>query len=355
VASLLPREWDLKVADLTAGELTEDDWSQCDAVMVTGMVNQGSGMFETIKEGKRRGKMVVAGGPLVFHLPDDSLSPWVDIIVRGEAEEIAASLVSAMKRRERGVVIRATNWPDMSASPPPRYDLLDMGLYTDMVVQFSRGCPFLCEFCDITLMFGRKVRTKAPEQILAELQILYDLGWRRAVFFVDDNFIGSTNRAKELLRKLIPWMEDRGHPFDFMTQASVNLGKDDELLDLMARAGFHSVFLGIESTDKKSLILTKKFQNAATDLDLACQKINSAGLKVVAGCIIGFDNEEPGADQRLIDFANRNQIPEMFVTMLQAGPGTGLFKRLQAEGRVGVLELTDHLGSQTGLINFEPS
>ena len=224
-----------------------------------------------------------------------------------------------------------------------------------MAVQFSRGCPFQCEFCDITFMYGREVRTKSPDQILQELQILYDLGWRRVVFFVDDNFIGNPSRTKDLLRKLVPWMEERGHPFDFTTQASVNLAADQELLDLMVRAGFWKVFLGIETLDRESLKDAKKFQNAAVDLDQVCEKINRAGLQIIAGCILGFDNERPGADQRLIDFASRNHIPEMFVTLLQAGPGTDLWKRLEKEGRLMFGGFNDNLGSQTGLINFLPT
>jgi radical SAM superfamily enzyme YgiQ (UPF0313 family) len=354
LAAYLPEEWDLRLVELTARPLTEDDWAWCDAIFVTGMAVQFSGIIETIREGRRRGKTVVVGGSWVFHWPREALSAGADIVVKGEGELAVTPLLKALADGDSGIVIEATERPDLAQSLVPRYDLLDMDLYVEMDVQFSRGCPFQCEFCDITLMFGRKVRTKSPRQILAELQTLYDLGWRRFVFFVDDNFIGDPLRAKELLRDLVPWMNQRGHPFDFATQASVNLAADAEMLDLMAQAGFHRVFLGIESPDEESLRSTKKYQNVSVDLDQVCEKITRAGMQIIAGCIVGFDNERPGVDQRLLDFAERNHIPEMFVTMLQVGPGTQLYLRLEREGRLLSRALDDNLGSNTGLINFVP-
>jgi radical SAM superfamily enzyme YgiQ (UPF0313 family) len=232
-----------------------------------------------------------------------------------------------------------------------------MDRYTDMSVQFSRGCPFACEFCDVTLMLGKKVRTKTPVQVLAELEALYRMGWRRAVFFVDDNFLGNPVKTRDLLEALIPWMEARRYPFDFYTQASMNLARHEDLMDLMLRAGFYSVFLGVETTDEESLKRSGKIQNIAMDLDEACEKINRAGLQIIAGCILGFDHERPGADQRLIDFAARRHIPEMFITLLQAGPGTALWKRLQGEGRLLPMdeETLQDYSNQTGLCNFIPT
>jgi radical SAM superfamily enzyme YgiQ (UPF0313 family) len=355
VAALLPQDWNLGLVDATVREVSEDDWESCEVVFVTGMVNQYSGMIETVREGKRRGKAVVVGGPMVFHGPEDALNAGADIVVKGEAEAAMPRLLGALKRKESGTIIETDVKPDMSASPPPRYDLLDLNDYVDMAIQFSRGCPFQCEFCDITLMYGREVRIKTPDQILEELQTLYDLGWRRVVFFVDDNFIGNPSKAKDLLRKLVPWMEQRGHPFEFNTQASVNLAADPELLDLMVSAGFWKVFLGIETLDKENLRKAKKFQNIAVDLDRVCETINRAGLQIIAGCILGFDNELQGADKRLIEFASRTKIPEMFVTLLQAGPGTDLWIRLETECRLMFGGFDDNLGSQTGLINFLPT
>lgn len=355
VAALLPEEWPLRLVDLMARDVTEDDWDHCDVLFVSGMITQSSGMIEIVKEGRRRAKKVVVGGPLAFHTQEPFFDAGADIVVVGEAELAVPVLLDAIERNVSGIVIQTAGRAVLPESPSPRYDLLEMSDYVDMSVQFSRGCPFMCEFCDITLMFGREVRTKSSEQILHELQTLYDLGWRRAVFFVDDNFVGNPSRAKRLLEDLIPWMEERGHPFDFYTQASVNLSADEQLLDLMVRAGFYRVFLGIETTDRESLKQAKKHQNAAMDLDRVCEKISRAGLQIIAGCILGFDNEQAGADQRLIDFSVRNQIPEMFVTLLQAGPGTDLWKRLRAEGRLLPFNMKDSFGSQTGSINFVPT
>ncbi|MBI5572279.1 MAG: B12-binding domain-containing radical SAM protein [Desulfomonile tiedjei] len=355
LAALLPKEWSLTICDMTVRDISEEEWRECDLVMISGLVSQHTGMVEAVREAKRRDKTVVVGGPWAFHMPEIFLDAGADIVVRGEGEVVMPQVLQALENGASGVFIEADRMADMETSPTPRYDLIDMDAYVDMPLQFSRGCPFQCDFCDVTLMLGRKVRTKSPEQIMRELQVLYDMGWRRAVFFVDDNLIGSIAKAKELLRKLIPWMEERGYPFAFYTQASVNLAADDELLELITRAGFYRVFLGIETPDKESLELVSKHQNVGVDLDEVCEKINRAGLQIIAGCIIGFDNERPGADQRLIDFAQRNHIPEMFATLLQASPGTTLFNRLQKENRLVDMAMTDNLGSQTALLNFIPT
>ncbi|MCP4667862.1 MAG: B12-binding domain-containing radical SAM protein [Deltaproteobacteria bacterium] len=352
VASLLPQEWDLKLVDLNVRDLTDHDWREADLVFVTGMAVQGSGILNVIRESKKRGKVVVAGGPLAFHFPEWLIEAGADLVVKGEAEVTMAGLLDHLGREDYGRVVTATELADMTASPPPRFDLLDQEAYTDRSIQFTRGCPFKCEFCDVTHMLGRRVRAKTTDQIISELDILYESGWRRNVFFVDDNFIGHVGKAKDLLQGLIGWMEERKYPFEFITQASVNLGADDVLLDLMVRAGFTHVFLGIETLDEESLKEAKKNQNRGVDLNEVCRKINRAGLHIIAGFIIGFDNESPGADRRFIDFADRNSIPEMVVTPLQAGPGTDLWKRLSQEGRVTEQALDDNMGSQTGLPNF---
>jgi radical SAM superfamily enzyme YgiQ (UPF0313 family) len=355
VAGLLPDDWDLKLVDMTIRDVSEDEWSRSDLVMVSGMTSQCAGILATVREAKRRGKTVVVGGPWAFHFPEDALKAGAAIVVKGEAETTLTALLEALAAGKSGIVIEASEKANLEHTPPPRYDLLEIENYVDMAVQFSSGCPFQCEFCDITLMFGRRVRTKTADQILAELQALYDLGWRRSVFFIDDNFIGNAPKAKALLKALVPWMEERGNPFVFYTQASVNLAADPDLLDLMARAGFYRVFLGIETPDEDSLRAAKKFQNVAADLDRVCRVITEGGLQIIAGCIIGFDGERAGADRRLIDFAVRNSIPEMFVTLLQAGPGTDLWHRLKRENRLLSSEYDENFGSQTGLINFVPT
>lgn len=355
VAAILPQTWDYTLVDLAVRNVSAAEWAEADVVMITGMAVHSTGMLTAIKEAKAHGTLVVVGGPLAFHAPEEFLRAGADILVRGELESIAAELVTAIERRDSGVVLQGAGRPDLATSPIPRFDLLNVDHYLDMGIQFSRGCPFRCEFCDVTTMFGHAFRTKPPSRILEELQIIYDMGWRRHVSFVDDNLIGVPAKAKELLRALIPWMEQRGYPFDFTTQVSVNLARDEELMDLMVRAGFTRVFVGIESPDVESLELSGKHQNVGIDLDQACDVIARAGLQIIAGCIVGFDNEKAGADQRLIDFAVRNQIPEMFITQLQVGPGTDLWTRLEKEGRLLPIVFCDDLGSQTGAVNFVPT
>jgi radical SAM superfamily enzyme YgiQ (UPF0313 family) len=295
------------------------------------------------------------GGPYVTSVPEAAQEAGVDFLVLDEGEITLPLLVEALERGETSGIFRANGEkPDVTSTPIPRFDLLELKAYNEMSVQFSRGCPFQCEFCDIIVLYGRKPRTKTPAQLVAELQALYDLGWRRSVFLVDDNFIGNKRNVKLLLRELGPWMAARGYPFRFSTEASVDLAQDQELLDLMLAANFNAVFLGIETPDTDSLALTQKFQNTRNSLVEAVQKINRSGLRVMAGFIIGFDGEKAGAGDRIIDFVEATAIPQALVSMLQALPDTALWKRLQKEGRLfaGREEANIH---QTTLINFIPT
>lgn len=354
VAALLPKDWELELVDMVFQNISAKQWDECDLVFISGMIVQYKGILEVTREAKKRGKTVVIGGSWVFHFPEDALKEGADIVVKGEGETTLSTLLNALDKKEYGQVISSLEMANLQVSPVPRYDLLDVKGYANMAIQFSRGCPFHCEFCDVTLMLGRKVRTKTPEQILTELQAIYDLGWRRGVLFVDDNFIGNVARAKDLISKLVPWVEKRNRPFDFMTQASVNLASDKKLLDNMYRSGFVRVFLGIETTDEDSLKGAKKYQNVGKDLDQVCSEIARAGFQIIAGAIIGFDNEKKGAGQRLVDFANRNHIPEVLTTLLQVGPGTDLCLRMEREQRLLSLSF-EHLSNNTGLINFVPT
>jgi radical SAM superfamily enzyme YgiQ (UPF0313 family) len=263
--------------------------------------------------------------------------------------------VDAISQGQTQGTFRAIEKPDVTQTPIPRFDLLNHDAYLVMAVQFSRGCPFNCEFCDIINLYGRKPRTKEPSQMIAELQVLYDLGWRGSIFMVDDNFIGNQRNVKRLLRELIPWMQDRDYPFTFITEASVNLAEDEELMDLMAQAGFYAVFLGIETPDPESLQVTRKYQNLRNPLFEACHKINQAGLLIYAGFILGFDGEKAGAGKRIQTFVESTSIPQPLIGLLQALPNTALWQRLQKEQRL----LTDEhsvgdVGNQK-LINFIPT
>ncbi|MBV9388189.1 MAG: B12-binding domain-containing radical SAM protein [Chroococcidiopsidaceae cyanobacterium CP_BM_ER_R8_30] len=355
VAAILPQTWEFRLVDRNVRFETEADWDWAELVIVSGMIVQKPDLLSVIREAKQRGKLVAAGGPYVTSVPDAALAAGVDFLILDEGEITLPQLVEALERGETsGTFTAEGDKPDVTHTPIPRYDLLDLNAYSDMSVQFSRGCPFQCEFCDIIVLYGRKPRTKTPAQLLAELQTLYDLGWRRPVFVVDDNFIGNKRNVKLLLRELVPWMAAHGYPFRLSTEASVDLAQDRELLELMIQANFSAVFLGIETPDTDSLALTQKFQNTRNSLVEAVQTINRAGLRVMAGFIMGFDGEKVGAGDRIIDFVEATAIPQALCSMLQALPQTALWKRLQQEGRLleGREEGDIH---QTTLTNFIPT
>jgi radical SAM superfamily enzyme YgiQ (UPF0313 family) len=295
---------------------------------------------------------VPAGGPDATAMRQEVEAAQADYLILDEGELTIPMFLEALNNGEKSGKFRATEKPDVTQTPLPRFELLDMDAYSEMAIQFSRGCPFQCEFCDIIVLYGRKPRTKEPAQLIAELEYLYELGWRRGIFMVDDNFIGNKRNVKRLLRELIPWMEERGYPFSFDTEASVDLANDQELLDLMTAAGFGAVFLGIETPDEESLEITKKFQNTRDPLSESIHKIISSGLRVMAGFIIGFDGEKTGAGQRIVDFVEKTTIPTAIYSMLQALPDTALWHRLEKEGR-----LLNGVGNinQTTLMNFVPT
>ncbi len=355
VAALLPQSWEFRLVDRNVACESEADWYWADLVILSGMIVQKDDMLFLIESAKRRGKPVAVGGPYVTSVPEVAQAAGADFLVLDEGEITLPLLVEAVERGETSGVFRSNGEkPDVTHTPIPRFDLLDLSAYSDMSVQFSRGCPYECEFCDIIVLYGRKPRTKKPEQLLAELQALYDLGWRRSVFVVDDNFIGNKRNAKLMLRELIPWMAERDYPFTFATEASVDLAQDQELLDLMIAANFRAVFLGIETPDTESLSMTQKFQNTRNSLIESVATINQSGLRVMAGFIIGFDGEKSGAGDRIIEFVEATAIPQALFGMLQALPGTALWQRLEKEGRLRT-EQTAVSGKQTTLMNFVPT
>jgi radical SAM superfamily enzyme YgiQ (UPF0313 family) len=355
VAAILPQTWEFRLIDRNVGYESEADWYWAELVVISGMIVQKEDMLYLIESAKQRGKKVVVGGPYATSVPEPIANAGADFLVLDEGEITLPMLVEALERGETAGVFRANGEkPDVTTTPIPRFDLLDLNAYSDMSVQFSRGCPYQCEFCDIIVLYGRKPRTKTPAQLLAELQVLYDLGWRRSIFVVDDNFIGNKRNAKLMLKELAPWMAERGYPFSFSTEASVDLAQDQELLDLMIAANFTAVFLGIETPDTDSLSLTQKFQNTRDSLVESVQTINRAGLRVMAGFIIGFDGEKPGAGDRIIDFVEATAIPQALFSMLQALPNTALSHRLQKEGRLLETDSEANI-HQTTLINFIPT
>jgi len=353
VAAILPQTWEFKLVDRNIRSVTEAEWQWADIVIFSAMIVQKGDLLEQIQLAKQYGKRVAVGGPYPTSMPEDMEAAGVDYLILDEGEITLPQFVAALERGETSGTFRANGEkPDVTETPIPRYDLLELSAYDSMSVQFSRGCPFQCEFCDIIVLYGRKPRTKTPEQLLAELEYLYNLGWRGGVFMVDDNFIGNKRNVKRLLRSLKDWQAAKGYPFRFDTEASLDLAEDDELIELMLDCNFAAVFMGIETPDADSLQLTKKFQNTRSPLLDSVDKVTRAGLRAIAGFIIGFDGEKPGAGQRIVDFAEATGIPTTTFAMLQALPHTALWHRLKKEGR---LREKDGNINQTTLMNFVPT
>ena len=353
MAAILPQEWEFKLVDRHIRPVTAAEWDWADVVIFSAMIVQKQDLLGQIQEAKQRGKLVAVGGPYPTSVPHEVQNVGADFLILDEGEITLPMFIDAIQRGETSGVFRATEKPDVTITPIPRFDLLELDAYDMMSVQFSRGCPFQCEFCDIIVLYGRKPRTKTPAQLLAELDYLYKLGWRRGVFMVDDNFIGNKRNVKLLLKELKVWMAEHQYPFRFDTEASVDLAQDPEMLELMVESGFSAVFLGIETPDEESLQLTKKFQNTRGSLADAVQTIIKAGLRPMAGFIIGFDGEKAGAGDRIVRFAEQAAIPSTTFAMLQALPNTALWHRLTKEGRLR--ENQDGNINQTTLMNFIPT
>ncbi|MBD2692597.1 B12-binding domain-containing radical SAM protein [Anabaena catenula] len=353
VAAILPQEWNFKLVDRNIRQITEAEWAWADLVILSAMIVQKEDLLAQIQEAKRRGKRVAVGGPYPTALPNEVTDVGADYLILDEGEITLPLFIDAISRGESSGMFRSGGEkPDVSTTPIPRFDLLEFDAYAEMSVQFSRGCPFQCEFCDIIVLYGRKPRTKTPSQLLAELDYLYELGWRRSIFMVDDNFIGNKRNVKLFLKELEPWMVAHHYPFSFATEASVDLAQDQELMDAMVRCNFGSVFLGIETPDEESLAFTQKFQNTRDSLSEAVYKITRSGLRVMAGFIIGFDGEKTGAGARIVKFVEQTSIPTALFSMLQALPDTALWHRLEKENR---LRSKSANINQTTLMNFVPT
>lgn len=353
VAAILPQHWEFKLADRNVRAVTEAEWEWADLVIISAMIVQKEDFLAQIREAKRRGKQVAVGGPYATAIPEDAQEAGVDYLILDEGEITLPLFVEAIERGEKQGIFRANGEkPDVTITPIPRFDLLELDAYDSMSIQFSRGCPFQCEFCDIIVLYGRKPRTKTPAQLIAELDALYNIGWRRSVFMVDDNFIGNKRNVKLLLKELKTWQADRKYPFQLNTEASVDLAQDPELMQLMVECNFNAVFLGIETPDEDSLQLTKKYQNNRNSLADAVESITRAGLRVMSGFIIGFDGEKPGSGSRIVRFVEQTSIPTALLGMLQALPDTALWHRLEKEGR---LLRKDANINQSTLMNFIPT
>jgi radical SAM superfamily enzyme YgiQ (UPF0313 family) len=335
VAALLPPDWEVRLCDMNVRTLEDADLDWADVVFLSGMIVQRPSMLGVAARARARGKLVVAGGPHATATPE-ALAPYVDSIVVGEAEDLMDALCAALVAGRAALPSRfvATARPDLKRLPPPRYDLLDIAAYHVIGVQWGRGCPFHCEFCDIVELFGRQPRTKEPAQLCRELDAILATGFRGSLFVVDDNFVGNRKKTLALLGPMAAWMRVHGFPFQIFTEASIDLAGSDDLIAGMVAAGFDAVFVGIETPSKEALRETHKLQNLAVDLDQAIAKLIRSGLDVMAGFIMGFDADDTEALDRQRQWVLRSPIPQAMIGVLTALPGTQLERRLAREGRL---------------------
>jgi len=348
VAAMLPEQFQKRLVDVNVDRLTDDDLSWADMAFIGGMAVQRDSAKKIIARCKQSGLKVIAGGPLFTAEPDEFGE--VDHLVLGEAELTLPPFLEDLKNGRPQKIYRASDFCDLHQTPFPLWDLIPIKKYASMSIQFSRGCPFNCEFCNVTALFGRRSRLKTPQQIISELDRIYASGWRGSIFFVDDNFIGNKLYLKtHLLPALIEWRKDKKGCV-FFTEASINLADDPELLDMMVTAGFDSVFIGIESPDEVSLTECHKTQNKNRDLLESVAIIHRSGLQVMGGFIVGFDSDMPSIFQRQIDFIQKSGIVTAMVGLLQAPPGTRLFDRLQRESRVVNIFSGDNVNATTNII-----
>ena len=349
VAAMLPASWELRLVDLNVRRLHDRDLTWADYVFLSGMIVQRASFEQVLARCARLGVKVVAGGPMATTTPEDF--PTADHLVLNEAEVTLPLFLADLERGSPQRVYRADGFPEITSTPQPRWDLLELKKYATMDIQYSRGCPHDCEFCNITTLYGHRPRTKSTAQFLAELDSLQAAGWRDSVFVVDDNFIGNRRKLRtDLLPALVEWSERNGHPFEFSTEATIELSDDEELMELMVRAGFRMVFVGIETPDEGSLAECNKAQNRGRDLVESVKILQRHGLEVTGGFIVGFDSDRPDIFDRQIRFIQNSGIMTAMVGVLQAPLGTRLFQRLKDENRL----LDSWTGSNTDQPNFRP-
>ena len=350
IAPLLPDSWNKKLIDLNVVRLKDKDIFWADYVLISAMSVQLASAKQVIERCRQLDTKTVGGGPLFTEEFEQFAE--VDHLVLNEAEITLPLFIEDLKNGRPYRIYQSDKFADITKSPLPDYSLLKTGKYATAGIQYSRGCPFDCEFCDITALFGRHVRTKTSAQIIAELDQLLQIGWRGSVFFVDDNFIGHKKKLKnELLPAVIGWMESNDYPFFFITEASINLADDKDLMDMMVKAGFAKVFVGIETPEESCLMECNKLQNNNRDLIDCVRIIQRYGIEVFAGFIVGFDNDPPNIFQRQIDFIQKSGIITAMVGLLNAPRLSKLYRRLKNEGRI-----TDEFtGDNTDYsINFVP-
>jgi radical SAM superfamily enzyme YgiQ (UPF0313 family) len=348
IVAMLPKEWPKKVVDLNVTKLTKKDLAWADCAFIGGMVVQKESARKIIARCKQAGLKIVAGGPLFTSELDEFED--VDHFVLNEAELTLPLFLADLEKGCAKHIYETSEFCDIRRTPAPIWELIDLKHYASMGIQFSRGCPFNCEFCNVTALFGHRSRIKTAEQIIAELDGLYNLGWRGPVFFVDDNFIGNKAYLKaHLLPALIQWQKDRTE-IPFSTEASVNLADDAALMEMMVKAGFDTVFIGIETPNEESLAECNKQQNKNRNLLESVKRMQRVGLQVTGGFIVGFDSDTPSIFQRQIEFIQQSGIVTAMVGLLNAPPGTGLYERMREEGRLIGLMSGNNVDGTTNII-----
>jgi len=350
VSAMLPAEWDKRLVDMNVSPLLTGDIQWADYVFISAMYIQKESVKNVIEECRKNNKKIVAGGPLFTQ--EYRSFPQVDHFILNEAEITLPQFLHDLNFGKPKKLYKTIKYADISQTPVPDYHLLEREKYAFMNLQVSRGCPFSCNFCEITALLGHKVRMKRTEQILLELEALYKLKWRGPVFIVDDNFIGNKKEVKNnLLPGMRSWMRSHNFPFTFNTETSINLADDEELMKLMVESGFNSTFIGIETTEEKSLNECNKIQNKNRDLLHSVKKIQHAGMQVSGGFIVGFDSDTSTVFQRQIDFIQQSGIVSAMVGLLNAPKNTRLYKQLEEENRL----TTEATGNNTDFsMNFIP-
>lgn len=350
IASMLPDTWEKRLVDMNITSLKDNDIQWADYVFISAMVIQKDSVRNVIDRCKALHVKIVAGGPLFTC--DYSEYDEVDHMLLQEGELTVPEFLKDLEQGNPKHIYTSDKWADLSRTPVPAWELVSMRAYATLNIQYSRGCPYNCEFCNITALFGHTPRTKSLEQLLRELDVIYEKGWRGGIFFVDDNFIGNRKKLKEdILPGLIQWMKKRKFPFSFITEVSINLSDDEELMKLMVNAGFNSVFVGIETVSEEGLAECNKHQNKNRNLVDCVKKMQHFGLQVQGGFIIGFDSDSPTIFKRMTDFIQDSGIVTAMVGLLNAPKGTQLYKRLNSEGRIS----SNFNGNNTDLsINFIP-
>jgi radical SAM superfamily enzyme YgiQ (UPF0313 family) len=346
VAGLTPAEHEVTLCDENVREIDFD--VEADIIGVTGYIIHKERMLEIVDEFRRRGRLVAVGGPFASLCPED-LRGRCDVLFVDESEETWPRFLHDFEAGTWKSEYRPDEKPDMTLSPTPRFDLLEVDRYHALTIQFARGCPFNCEFCDIIVVYGRRPRTKTVEQMMTEIRECHRLGARQ-IFVVDDNFIGNKKLAKELLREMARWGEQHGYPIDFQTEVSLNVAQDDELLELMRASNFTTIFIGIESPRPESLAETRKTQNLRGDLIESVRRVQSYGIQVQAGMIVGFDHDDEAIFEEQLRFIQDARIPVSMTGMLQAMPKTPLYDRVEKEGRL----IRESTGDQFVFSNILP-